>query len=125
MKVRELQEILSGLDPDMEVAVYQDGLGTYSPVCKVDVKTIPTTNTHVDGFNRGARAMFDHIMARAANRRHTCQYDRELMENLAENALNDVSPESCQAWRSINDAMESAQPAAATRLAILRCLRKL
>ena len=61
-------------------------------------------------FDKGARAMFDYFACRAANNYHgnsetdkICQKENELIMDLAEDALEDVSPESCATWKTITD----------------------
>lgn len=62
-------------------------------------------------FAQGARAMFDHLMARAANNYHgnkevqkLCEEENAIIESWAVEALESVSIEDYNAWRSIDEA---------------------
>jgi len=74
--------------------------------------TTATTPAHVgstaelDDFRRGARAMFDALLMRAANNYHpahqaACDKENRLIESWAKDALEEVSPEDYTEWRAI------------------------
>lgn len=65
-------------------------------------------NERLDGFRRGARAMFDSLLMRAANHYHgnpkvqeQCDYDNALVVDWAKAALAEVAPKDCEDWENI------------------------
>lgn len=69
--------------------------------------------TDVTEFQRGARAMFDALMTRAANNYHgnpaindQCNLENKLVEEWAVDALEEIDPESHREWLSIGEAYE-------------------
>jgi hypothetical protein len=70
------------------------------------------SSTELDDFRKGARAMFDALLFRAANNFHpahqaACDKENELIESWAKDALEEVSPDDFSAWRAIADAYRS------------------
>lgn len=70
-----------------------------------------TLSAEEDSFRRGAKAMFDYMLMRAANHYHgnptvqkQCDYDNALVKDWAEDALDAVSPDDSAEWRSVTDA---------------------
>jgi len=71
-------------------------------------------NDQLADFRKGAKAMFDFLLVRAANHYHgnpivqkQCDYDNALVTEWAEDALESVSPDDAAEWRSVSDAYES------------------
>ena len=68
-------------------------------------------NGGLDDFRRGAVAMFDVLLYRAANNYHgnsemqkQCDYENAIIKEWAVDALKDVSPNDYATWRDIGDA---------------------
>ena len=62
-------------------------------------------------FRRGAKAMFDALAVRAANNRHgneqinsACERENSVVMGWAEDALEEVSPESYVEWKGVTEA---------------------
>ena len=74
------------------------------------------SSTELDDFRKGARAMFDALLFRAANNYHpahqaACDKENELIESWAKDALEEVSPDDSSEWRAIADAYRSGSEA--------------
>jgi hypothetical protein len=61
-------------------------------------------------FERGARAIFDYLLYRTANNYHgdpkiqkECDKENEIIASWAEDALDEVSEDSCSEWLQIID----------------------
>jgi hypothetical protein len=68
-------------------------------------------NEELNIFRNGSKAMFDYLLMRTANHYHgnpeiqkQCDYDNELIEQWATDALESVSHEDAIEWRSVSDA---------------------
>jgi hypothetical protein len=69
-------------------------------------------------FTRGVKAMFDALLCRAANHFHAdpkiqaqCDAENKLITDWAEDALEEVSPESCREWKSSEESYRSGYAA--------------
>jgi hypothetical protein len=69
-------------------------------------------------FTRGVKAMFDALLCRAANHFHAdpkiqaqCDAENKLITDWAEDALEEVSPESCREWKSSEESYRSGYEA--------------
>lgn len=67
-------------------------------------------------YYRGARAMFDYFMGRAANCFHAdpeinkqCEREAELIRDLAEDALTEISPRDAVTWKDLKVAQARIQ----------------
>lgn len=87
--------------------------------CAQDPHERPTGSSKPEDmtdFQKGARAMFDNLMFRAANHWHgnpkvnaICIKENKLIEEWAADALEEVSPQDSTTWRSINEAYEEGK----------------
>lgn len=94
--------LLDFLEMESVRAGYDGWVGAYHHIPTKDL------DEGMSDFEKGARAMFDNLMYRAANNFHgnpttnkQCGIENELIERWAEDALDDVSPDSCSEWRDI------------------------
>jgi hypothetical protein len=76
------------------------------------------STTESEDFKRGVRAVYDYLTGRAANHYHgnpviqkQCDYDNELVLTWAEDALEEVSEEVHNEWRSISSAYDAGYQA--------------
>lgn len=67
-------------------------------------------------FQKGARAMFDYLLNRAANNFHanpkiqdTCTLENNIIEVWTTDALKEIDPESYKQWKSIEAAYEAGR----------------
>ena len=75
-------------------------------------ETLPAqgpVDVNVRDFRAGARAMFDALLYRVANNWHPrcqeeCDRDNAWATEWAADALEEVSPEDCAAWKAIHEA---------------------
>lgn len=73
---------------------------------------VSAMSAELDDFRKGARAMFDALLFRAANNFHPahqteCDKENKLIESWAKDALEEVSPDDFSEWRAIADAYKS------------------
>lgn len=109
---------LAGLIKKHSIQAHGHGTGTDVLKFAEELQGLLTAHNSAAAFTQGAKAVFDALQMRAANHWHgnpevdkVCQRENKLVLEWAEEALEEVSPESVAKWRSLTDMFEQGRQA--------------